>query len=126
MQDAATTPEEPSEQTAARAPESFPPSIDLIVSNATNEIVAYGSFPSGTDDPDYRIETVDPSKGDIFAQPGKKTWTEGGGVSVEPPPPEPEPEPTKNDILLMLLDGVDPSDPDVEIMWLVLQESLRS
>jgi hypothetical protein len=37
--------------------------------------------------------------------------------------PEPPP-PSKNDLLNALLDSIDPEDPDVTVLWMVVKESL--
>lgn len=44
-------------------------------------------------------------------------------VAAHDPTPS-EPGPTKNEILLLMLDTIDPEEPDTTVLWLVLQEAL--
>lgn len=41
------------------------------------------------------------------------------------PDPAPAPPPAKNDVLLELLGTMSPTEPDLDLLWLVLTESLR-
>lgn len=53
-----------------------------------------------------------------------RAWLEDDNTPA-PADPIPEPEPSKNEILLMMLEGLEPGSESDEIVWIVLQESLR-
>lgn len=89
-------------------------------------IHAFGYFPEGSGDPSLTTVVIAEEEVWKLTTPAKRrVLLADGTIELEPPdPPEPAP-PTKQEILLMMLEGVEPQDADTELLWLVLQESLR-